>query len=232
MNTEDIVTIHSYETPRTSSEFTEWWNDRYRKYGETRAGIVYCREGKGLSKKFHEEAHPMCTFMSVYFSGTAIRCRLLAGNDPEDAVLIDEAGHVFKKIQITFATDGRTERLRSRELTRIGHVDGLGKPMEFGRGRSKTVTFPTAEASRHQDHVDELVTMVRQRIETKSSKAYGAEFELVVGFSDRCLDQEDANSFVKLKAETPHRFSEIYLIGIHGVIVVPDRAAVFLGRNV
>ena len=215
------MTVQDYETPRTSAELKAWWHARYREYGQSREGIIYCREGKGLSKKFHEEAHPMCTFMAAYFPSPSIRCRLSAGNDPADAVLMDEGGGIVQRIQITFAVDGRTEHLRSKELTKSGHVDGLGKPVESGHGRNRTVTFLATGMTLHQNIVNEMLSLVKARIESKSFKAYGTQFGLVVGFSDRSLNPEDADAFVRLKAHVSHNFAEVYLVGIHGTILVP-----------
>ena len=166
----------------------------------------------------------MCTFMCVYFPNHSIRCKLSAGNDPADAVLVDDTGAVFKQIQVTFAVDGRTEHLRSRELNKAGQVDGLGKPVESGRGRNRTVIFPATDMTLHHDHVNEVLSLVRTRIESKSSMAYGTGFSLVVGFSDRSLDSKDVDAFMTLKAQVPHTFSEIYLVGIHGIILVPARS--------
>jgi hypothetical protein len=221
MKVEDVLTVHDYETSRTSVEFQAWWDARYAEYGKTRKGVIFCRESKGLSKKFFEEAHPMRTFMESYYPGSPLRCRLSARDDKADAVLLDESGTVVRQIQVTFAVDGRTEHLRSQELTRFGHVDALGKPEETGRGRNRTVTFPTTGFTLHQNIVDEVLSRVRERIESKSSMAYGAEFVLVVGFSDRSLNPEDVDQFTRFRAQVSHAFAEVYLVGVHGRILVP-----------
>lgn len=166
----------------------------------------------------------MSTFMGAYFPDASIRCQLSAGDAAVDAVLLDERGLIIRQIQITFAIDGRPERLRLRELTRVGQVDALGRPVESGHGRNRIVTFPaTGVMTPHRNIVDEMLSRVRERIESKSAKGYDPKFALVVGFNDCLLNPEDRDAFVRLKAHVLHNFSEVYLVGVHGFILVPER---------
>ena len=75
----------------------------------------------------------------------------------------------------------------------------------------------------HKVLVSEVLSKVRAKIESKSSKSYGKDFALIVGFNDGYLDPADADEFEKLNMEVQHSFSEVYLVGIHGHILVPRK---------
>ena len=86
MDVASILTVADYERPRDAEELSQWWSAKHASFGLTKEGVIYCREGRGLSKKFYEEAQPMLAFMRAYFAGTDIRCRLYAGTEAVDAV--------------------------------------------------------------------------------------------------------------------------------------------------
>jgi len=56
-----ILTPEDYELPRTGDQLWQWWHAKYNLLASTEAGRIYGREGKGLTKKFHDEAHTMLT---------------------------------------------------------------------------------------------------------------------------------------------------------------------------
>ena len=129
MNIAAILSNADYEQPRTADELHKWWFAKHEEYGATKEGRIYCREGRGLSKKFYEEAQPLLAYMRAYVSDSSVRCTLSAGSDRADAVLLDKADGIVKSIQITYAIDGYTEHLRMKELTNSGGVDALSKPL-------------------------------------------------------------------------------------------------------
>ena len=223
MDFDKILAVADYERPRTSEELSEWWLEKHHLFAATKEGKIYCRNGRGLSKKFYEEAQPMRTFMNAYFAGSDMRCRLDAGTGAADAVLLDKNGSAAKQIQITYAIDGYTEHLRMQQLTRAGSVDVLTRPIIHGSGRSKAVVFPIGRYTAHNDTVSEMIQMIHDRIRNKSAKRYTPGFALLVAFSDRSLDAEDTCEFRKAFDVLKHSFAELFLIGIHGKILVPER---------
>ncbi|HYF35400.1 MAG TPA: hypothetical protein VD994_08940 [Prosthecobacter sp.] len=203
-------------------DFTEWWMSRHNIFGATKEGRIYCREGRGLTKKFYEEGQVMLSIMRTYFSNSSVACKLHAGNEPDDAVLMDSVGRVIRRIQITFAEDSKSEHLRTKELSRTGSVAGLVKPVVVGRGKNKTVTFPAVEAIDHRELVAETLDLIRDRVLKKNRMGYGPNVTLAVGFDDALYDDgEDIISFQKLYDATAHPFHELIFAGIKGQIVLP-----------
>lgn len=220
-----ILTPEEYEKPRTTGEFEEWWMTKHKMFGATREGVIYCRKLKGMTKKLYQEAGPMLVFMLTYYSGSPTRCRLLAGTGADDALLVGDAGKVEKRIQVTFAGDGYAEHLRTEELTKRGHVNGLVKPVIKGRGRSRVVVFPESGAIRHDTIVADVVSDIEAAARNKHSRSYSPGYSLVIGFNDGVLHRSDLPSFVALHNRICGWFAELFLVGNCGVVVVPHREA-------
>jgi len=210
-----IITVEDYERPRTLDQFSAWWISTYGLFGATRAGVLYVREGKGLSKKFHDEAHPMLAFMRHYYSGSDVVCKLSAGTGKADAQLLDTSGAVIRNFQIATAVDGYTEAMRRKQLTRVGHVDALAKPDKDG-------VIPE-ELLMHNHHslIREMAGHIAKAVEKKSAKGYDKDFALIVGFGDGIFDAEDLPAFKALVGHLNHSFAELYIVGIHGRIALP-----------
>lgn len=208
--------LADYETPRTSAEMDRWWLERYEEFSATREGRVFAREGKGLSKKFHDEAQPMLAYMKLVPPDIRIRCRLAAGTDKADCTFLDAGGKLVRQFQITTAVDGRTEVLRRRQLSRIGHVDGLSKLNE------EDEISDDAPASDHDAPIVEMAGYIRQCMAAKSAKGYGAGFSLIVEFEDSTYSLKgDLEKFRHSVGEPEHTFTEAHVIGIHGNIHFP-----------
>ena len=139
------------------------------------------------------------------------------------SVLWGKNNFTVKQIQITYAIDGYTEHLRLQQLTKNGSVDALTKPIIYGSGRSKTVVFPSGMPTRHDAIVCDIIQTIRQRIKNKLVKRYTHGIALVVGFNDSCLNTEDTCEFRKAYDVIEHSFLELFLIGIHGKILVPEK---------
>ena len=219
---EAILTPDEYEIPRATDEFAQWWITKHNMFGATREGVIYCREGKGMTKKLYEEAQPMLSFMRAYYSRSQTRCKLLAGTEADDAVLLNGVGNVEKRIQITFAGDGYADHLRRAELTKKGHVDALTKPSVQGKGRLKIVGFPEGAAVRHDTIVHEVVQNIEAAAQNKHSRGYSSGYSLVIGFNDSILNRDDWPDLVGLHNRISGWFTELFLIGIHGIVVVPQ----------
>src|ERR1035438_8328642 len=127
MDPSTILTVEDYEVPRTLGDLSNWWGAKYALFSATKEGRNYAREGEGLSKRFHDEAHPMLAYMRHYHLGSDVVCKLSAGTGKADAELLDTFGAVIRSFQITTAVDGYTEAMRRRQLTRVGLVDALAK---------------------------------------------------------------------------------------------------------
>jgi len=81
MDPATVLTKEDYEHPRTVEQLWDWWHAKYKLLASTREGRVFSREGKGLTKKFHDEAHPMLAFLRHYHLGSDLLCRLTAGDE-------------------------------------------------------------------------------------------------------------------------------------------------------
>jgi len=84
-----ILTCEDYEKPRTLDELAAWWHSIHNTYGATREGVIYAREGKGLTKRFYDEAHPMLAYMRQNLLSCHIRCQIFARDEEADSVYLD-----------------------------------------------------------------------------------------------------------------------------------------------
>jgi len=217
----NILAVEDYSFPRTYHEFREWWFAKYHMYGSTREGILYSRDGKGLTKKFHEEAQPLLSFMATYYADSNVRCKLLAGSEQDDAFLVDSSGRVIKRLQVTYGVDGFVEHLRTTELTKSGSVDAHAKPIISGSGKSRTVVFPNLEAKLHEDIVRDAIVVIEAAAIKKKERNFSPGYALVVSFNDRSFEESDRPSFDECYRKISGWFTEVYLVGIHGIIVFP-----------
>jgi len=214
---DNILTAEGYEVPRTLDELSVWWWSKYQLFAATKAGRAYAREGNGLLiKKFHDEAQPMIAYMRRFPPKAGVRCKLLAGNEEEDALYVDSSGSVARKFQITTAVDGRTEKLRRRQLTRVGHVDGLAKLTD-----DDEIPDDALPSDRYS-LIEEMAAYVLAAIERKNEKGYDPGFTLIVGFNDNTFDGEEDLSRFRMHIGNPtHKFAELYIVGILGHIAIP-----------
>lgn len=216
-NPADILTLIDYETPRTPEEMRVWWRSKFELFGATKAGRAYAREGKGLTKKFHEEAQPMIEYMRRFPPPPETRCQLLGGNQEADCLFLSSTGTVMRRFQITTAIDGRTEKLRLRQLTRVGHVDGLAK-----LNADDEIPDDALPSDRYQ-LIQEMAGFVLDAIERKNAKKYPPGYTLIVGFDDNTFDGEgDPARFRATLGAPAHTFAELFAIGLHGNVTVPE----------
>jgi len=77
-------------------------------------------------------------------------------------------------------------------------------------------------AYNRQTLIAELVSQIEDAVAKKTIKGYDSDFVLVVAFNDSIFDADDATAFRMCHRQISHSFSEVYLIGLHGIIVVPE----------
>lgn len=216
-NPADILTLSDYETPRTSKEMRLWWRSKFDLFAVTKEGRAYAREEKGLSKKFHEEAQPMLEYMRRFPPPPDTRCQLLGGNQEADGWYLSSTGAVMRKFQITTAIDGRTEKLRLRQLTRVGHVDGLAK-----LNADDEIPDDALPSDRYQ-LIQEMAGYVLAAIARKNAKNYPPGYTLIVGFDDNTYNGDDDPALFRMHLGAPaHSFEQLFVIGLHGHIAVPE----------
>jgi hypothetical protein len=217
MSLEGIITKADYERPHTLAEFDAWWLDRFAKYGETKEGRAFARESKSdLIKRFHQEAHPMLAFMRRHPPADTTRMRLSAGDAQADAVYLNVDDEVVRKFQITMAIDGRTEKLRMRQLSRVGRVDGLAKLDDNDEIPEDDLT-----AMDKHHRMREIAALIRTAIEKKSAKNYGEDFTLIVGVEDNTyFDEGDSRLFREFIGSFNHTFAAVHVVGVLGSVLV------------
>jgi len=99
--------------------------------------------------------------------------------------LLSPGGDIARRFQITTAIDGRTEKLRLRQLTRVGHVDGLAK-----LNTNDEIPDDVLPSDRYR-LIQEMAEYVRGAINRKTAKSYPPGYTLIVGFDDNTFDGED-----------------------------------------
>jgi len=119
------------------------------------------------------------------------------------------------------AVDGRTEKLRRRQLTRDGHVDGLAKLNENDEIPELDADDenPNAPAAFDQhSRIKEMAGQISSALKKKIAKGYGSQFTLIVGFDDSTFDPANLPTFQQHVICPAHTFSEIYIVGVLGQI--------------
>lgn len=220
MDPATILTRADYEKPRTLDEFETWWHSIHAGYGASREGVVYAREGRGLAKRFFDEAHPMLAYVRQNPPAADIRCQIFARDEEADCVYLDSSDVVIRKFQVTMAVDGRTEKLRLRQLTRDGHVDALAKLNESdeipGFEPDDDDELNASGAVDQYSRIKEMAARISSALERKIAKGYGPHFTLIVGFDDSTFDPSSLPTFRQHVICPDHTFSEIYIAGILG----------------
>ena len=217
MRPNDILNKADYERPRTLPEFEAWWQDRFEQFGESREGRAFARESKSdLVKRFHQEAHPMLSYMRHRPPAAATRVQIFTSDGAADAMYLDPNGAVLRKFQITMPMDGRTEKKRMRQLSRVGHVDALADLDDNDEVPETLMAFDKHARMR------KVAERVKEAIEKKSgSNKYNDSFTLIVGLEDNTYDDEDdSRLFREFIGPFNHTFREVHVAGILGRVLL------------
>jgi hypothetical protein len=121
------------------------------------------------------------------------------GSHNFDATISMGAGR-DKKVFVTFSKDGYDDALRMEHLTKHGHVNLTGSVSVTGRRGAKDRSVNVeSEAANHSSLVERQLSMLRERLEAKASKQYGANHTLLVAVDDYfpLREKEDAQRLDK-----------------------------------
>ena len=161
----------------------------------------------------------MLAYMQQNPQSSHIRCQIFARDEQADSVYLDLSGVVVRRFQVTMAVDGRTEKLRRRQLTRDGLVDGLAKLNENDEITGFDADDENLKAPAYFDQysrIKEMADQISSALKKKIAKGYGSHFSLIVGFDDRTFDSENLPAFQQYVICPAHTFSEIYIVGVLG----------------
>lgn len=220
---EEIITIEEICSPRTPTQFLEWYEDKLREIKET-DGInnqVILREG--IAKFFYEEVFPFYRLLqNKKEAWSNLKFKIAYGNQPFDVEIIGSKENEFPSfIEITIAKKYE-DHLRMRYFTEHGHVCMTG-PVEYtGTKKTGLNVSVTNEAGDLAEMNQEKKDLIRNRIAQKTSKAYPENTGLLVYFDDYVAfsmykDKAVMDKFLdELDVDWTDKFSALYLVGASG----------------
>jgi hypothetical protein len=208
---------------RTPSELKRWADEQLQQIASNPAGKSAIRMGRGIAKQFVEEVYPLSVWAArIYGDRQDVRCRPVFGNQPYDAVIVDDATTQSRQnyLELTQATDGYDDHLRMEHMERHGGVSMIGKPQRSGTRAERGVHVPF-EAANHGTLIGQAYEQVRSALVNKTSKSYGAETSLLVMMNDVYFEWDgDFTDLDKMlldwaTASAP-TFNAVYVMGWQG----------------
>jgi hypothetical protein len=188
MNPEDILSEAEMAKERTPQELAIWVEERHSLFRTSKESRKYCREGRGLAKKFIEEVIPLSIFASRCYAGRSdIKCIPNLGNENYDAIIYDYSFTPPSelKVEITYAVDGYDQALRKEVLHRDGGVfitGEINKDTSTKHKDRKIEVVPSAIKS--EGGLENLLLLIKKAAEGKSNKPYGSQHILLIVFSN------------------------------------------------
>lgn len=178
---------------------------------------------RGIYKIIHEELFPLYSLLTLKASEwEGCDFRNCVGNQNYD---VEVLGMSLKFFEISTSEFDDGEVFRRRELIQNGQVSGLARTVRDARGR--VVDLERRESMRrHDDVIDERISMIRDRILSKSEKEYPANTGLLIYFDDSSvdIDNEDRQKLSDLLEVTENtwkdRFDSVLLVGPKASICV------------
>jgi hypothetical protein len=219
--------LHECELGRTPFELKLFTDDQLRRLSSTREGKSAIRLRKGPVKPFMEEILPLSLWATrVYGSREDVRCRWVRGNQSFDAIIIDlsKLPHYGFRLEITLASSGYQERLRSEYADEHGFVPMTGPILTSGTKANRKIDTHL-ECSSRGDQIWKAYQQVREAIERKASKPYTSGTSLLVMAEDvefeldSHFDDLDAILLAILKTINPP-FDAIFVLGSKGKLAV------------
>ena len=232
MNASHSLTVQDMERPRSPDEFYNWVMGKCEELGATLEAKAFARSGAVLPKKFYDELFPLAIFVRREYSGRHdVRITPNLGSENFDATIsIGVSGDEKILVEITCSKDGYDDSLRMEYLTKHGHVNLTGPVSVTGRRGAKDRSVNVeSEAADHSSLVERQLSMLRERIEAKASKHYGANHTLLVAVDDYfpLREEEDAqkiNKFVSgLLPQLDLDFARVVIAGVAGKIFLSYR---------
>jgi hypothetical protein len=188
MNPEDILSEAEMAKERTPQELAIWVEERYSLFRTSKESRKYCREGRGLAKKFIEEVIPLSIFASRFYAGRSdIKSTPNLGNENYDAIIYDYSSTPPSelKVEITYAVDGYDQALKMEALHRDGAVSLTGEiNNDIGtKNRDRKIEIEPS-AIKSEGGLENLLLLIRKAAEGKSNKPYGSQHILLIVFSN------------------------------------------------
>lgn len=228
MDASQLLVAKDMERPRFPDEFFDWVMVKCEELGASPEAKMFARSGAVLPKKFYDELFPLAIFVRHEFSGrTDVRISPNLGNENFDATIAvnGAANQETAFVEITFSKDGYDDSLRMEYLTKHGHVNLTGPVSVSGRrGATNRNIQVESEAANHSTLVEQQLSMLKVRIESKASKRYGRRHVLLAAVDDYfpLREQEDGkliDEFVRrLLPQLELDFDRVVIVGVAGKI--------------
>jgi hypothetical protein len=150
---EEIITIEEICSPRTPTQFLEWFEDKLREIKETDVinDQVILREG--IAKFFYEEVFPLYSlFQNKKDAWSNLRFKNVYGNQPFDVEIFGSKEYELPSfLEITIADQNYEDHLRMRYFTEHGHVCMTGPVTYTG---TKKTGLNVSVANEARDHTE------------------------------------------------------------------------------
>ena len=221
---EEIISIEEICSPRTPTQFLEWFEDKLREIKETDVinDQVILREG--ISKFFYEEVFPLYRlFQNKKDAWSNLKFKNVYGEQPFDVEIFGSRECEFPSfLEITMADQNYEDHLRMRYFTEHGDVCMTGPVTHTGTKKTGLNISVANEAREHTEMNQEKKDLIRIAITRKTSKAYPENTGLLVYFDDyvafsRYKDKAVMDGFLdEVDVGWTDKFSALYLVGASG----------------
>jgi hypothetical protein len=221
---EEIITIEEICSPRTPTQFLEWFEAKLREIKKT-DGIndqVILREGIG--KFFYEEVFPLFRLLqNKKDAWRNLKFKNVYGDQPFDVEIFGSKECEFPSfLEITMADQNYEDHLRMRYFIEHGDVCMTGPLTHTGTKKTGLNVSVANEAGDLTEMNQEKKDLIRNAITRKTSKAYPENTGLLVYFDDyvafsRYKDKAVMDGFLdELDMGWTDKFSALYLVGASG----------------
>jgi hypothetical protein len=220
---EEIITIEEICSPRTPTQFLEWFEDKLQEIKETNGVNDQVILRKGIGKFFYEEVFPLFRLLQNKRDvWRELKFKNVRGDQSFDVEIIgSKESEIPSYLEITIAENYK-DYLRMRYFTEHGDVCMTGPVTHTGTKKTGLNVSVANEARKHTEMNQEMKDRIRIAITRKTSKAYPANTGLLVYFDDygafsRYKDKTVMDGFLdELDVGWIDRFSALYLVGASG----------------
>ena len=191
-----LIKTSDLSAPRTPLQLSDWIESKLNEAKRLPLGKKAVRSRTNLWKEFIEEVLPLCNWaLATFGENSNIQLQPVIGNQPFDAIITDpdKSPPEYFSLEITQATDGYADHLRSVLLSEQGSAPGAGSISVVGTEKTGRTIIANNDAISYAEHVGNALTLIENAARKKcENEGYTGNIELLILFSDNPILQ-DAN---------------------------------------
>jgi hypothetical protein len=167
-----LLTREELLTPRTPTELSHWVEEKLRMFAAYPEAEEWVLSHQGLAKQFYEEVSPL-SLLAKHLYAERLDIKLLPNlaNRDFDATIFDYSISPPSelKVEITYAVDGHSERLRMKYLVENGHANAFGKVDKSGTKHTGHKIHVENKSFKHTDLLEQRFSLIQLAVEKKSN---------------------------------------------------------------